>query len=672
MLLRKQNEEKTYEQYMEEALRKIPLYSQEWTNFNPADVGMTILENITALNIMQNNYIDNDIPGERLAMLKLLGFSLIKGRQAVAYIETYNADEPFVLPQNQQFIVGNLVFECDKATLVSGGRIIDVTAGDRSYNELLRINNTYPIEIFSKKPQKNMEINLFFSYISCEEKDIKIYVKCYDKYKRNPTTEKIHMSEICWQCYTDKGFENISCEDETQGFLFDGLMTFDLSEVIPEKCRHNGQDSYVIRGVLQTANYDIAPGLLNISGTLFLVKQQHTRAVAREFYETDSISLYSDILENNYVRIFVWNNEKKCYELCNKENYIVNHDGYGMFSYQFNKKYESILISAYSEEIIPLCRLGNVYGFDNEEIDIVPNDELICKLTLILEKVNRDGHSEYYHMMPDIQNTGGFVYSIDDIKCKIHIIDSGEFNGCAVYIGEYVTTRGLEGNIPEGKRFIPLGYDTDAEFYNPVCGMGGRNNETTEEMENRFLADINESYTAVLKEDYNKIVKSTPSLCIDKVNTYIREDGIVHIAVKPFSDKIHPTLSELYRKIISDRLEDRRIMNTHISLESPVYTPINVYGRIVVKEHYVDAEKIICEKIRECTDYVSTDKNFGEILKFDKVFEIVERLECVKNINNFIIRPSGMSHVRMEGADVVPDGNCLLYPGEINVDIQKV
>lgn len=672
MLLRKQNEEKTYEQYMDEALRKIPLYCQEWTNYNPSDVGMTILENITALNILQNNYINNDILGEKLAMLKLLGFELIKGRQAVAYIETINADEPFVLPQNQQFMVGNIVFECDKATLVSGGRVIDVTVGDKSFSELLRKNNSFPIEIFSKKTQKDMEIKIFFSYISAEEKDVKIYVKCYDRYKRNPTIEKIKMSEICWQCYTKKGFENIRCEDKTQGFLFDGLMTFDLSEVIPEKYSHNGNEVYVIRGLLQSAKYDVAPALLNISGTLFQVKQQHTRAISREFYDTDNISLYSDILENNYVRIFGWNNIKKCYELCNKDDYIVDHDGYGMFNYQFNKKYESILISAYSEEIVPLCRIGNVYGFDNEEMDIVPNDELICKLTLIVESINRYGNSEYYHMLPDINNAGGFVYSIDNIKCKIHIIDSGEFNGCTVYIGEYVTTRGMEGNIPEGKRFIPLGYNTEAEFYNPVSGMGGRNNETTEEMESRFLADINESYTAVLREDYNKIVKSTPALCIDKVNTYLSDDGIVHIAVKPFSDKIHPSLSGLYRKIILDRLEERRIMNTHISLESPVYAAINVYGRIVVKEHYVDAENIICEKIRECIDYVSTDKNFGEILRFDKVFENVERLECVENINNFIIRPSGMSYVRMEGADIVPYGNCLLYPGEINVDIQRV
>ncbi len=41
-------EEKTYEELLSEALMKIPFYSEEWTNRNPSDPGITILENLTA------------------------------------------------------------------------------------------------------------------------------------------------------------------------------------------------------------------------------------------------------------------------------------------------------------------------------------------------------------------------------------------------------------------------------------------------------------------------------------------------------------------------------------------------------------------------------------------------------------------------------------------------
>ena len=40
---------KSYEERMTEAIAQIPLYSDEWTNFNVSGPGITILENLTAL-----------------------------------------------------------------------------------------------------------------------------------------------------------------------------------------------------------------------------------------------------------------------------------------------------------------------------------------------------------------------------------------------------------------------------------------------------------------------------------------------------------------------------------------------------------------------------------------------------------------------------------------------
>ncbi|MDE7430403.1 MAG: hypothetical protein K2N34_00560, partial [Lachnospiraceae bacterium] len=50
-------EEKTYEQLMEEALLKIPLYCREWSNYNKSDPGITILENLSAFSLLQQSYL---------------------------------------------------------------------------------------------------------------------------------------------------------------------------------------------------------------------------------------------------------------------------------------------------------------------------------------------------------------------------------------------------------------------------------------------------------------------------------------------------------------------------------------------------------------------------------------------------------------------------------------
>ena len=46
---------KTYEELMEENYGKIPIYSSEWTNYNPSDPGITIMETLSALQIIQQD-----------------------------------------------------------------------------------------------------------------------------------------------------------------------------------------------------------------------------------------------------------------------------------------------------------------------------------------------------------------------------------------------------------------------------------------------------------------------------------------------------------------------------------------------------------------------------------------------------------------------------------------
>ena len=45
--------QKTLIELMEENISKIPIYTDEWTNFNPSDPGITILENLAGIQIIQ-------------------------------------------------------------------------------------------------------------------------------------------------------------------------------------------------------------------------------------------------------------------------------------------------------------------------------------------------------------------------------------------------------------------------------------------------------------------------------------------------------------------------------------------------------------------------------------------------------------------------------------------
>ena len=57
MLMDKDLHIKTFDERIKEAIMQIPLYTEEWTNFNPSDPGMTILENLTAFTTLQQEEI---------------------------------------------------------------------------------------------------------------------------------------------------------------------------------------------------------------------------------------------------------------------------------------------------------------------------------------------------------------------------------------------------------------------------------------------------------------------------------------------------------------------------------------------------------------------------------------------------------------------------------------
>ena len=76
------NEGKTFEERFAEAITQIPLYTDEWTNFNPSDPGITILETLTGFETLQQDRLLETSQRVRINLLKMVGFKLKKGRGA--------------------------------------------------------------------------------------------------------------------------------------------------------------------------------------------------------------------------------------------------------------------------------------------------------------------------------------------------------------------------------------------------------------------------------------------------------------------------------------------------------------------------------------------------------------------------------------------------------------
>ena len=684
---------KTYEQLMEENLNKIPIYSDEWTNYNPADPGITILENLSAFQILQQNQM-NQVPDQvRAKLLQFMGYKPRKGQGAKVYLEPKGAKEDFVIPADQRFRVGNISFETTLERNMTSSHVIGVYGkneqGFLDFSFVLDPNKTINAAVFGKEPKAGMEWYLVLDKpLNPGEQGI-LYARTENRHHRNPFQEG-QQQDFCrieWSCFTAEGFVPMQVEDETRGFLTSGMLRFTQPQQQAVPFQEDMVSGYVWRGRLTRADYDQTPVLSYLTGFLFPVVQKETQVITHTFQKPAEVVLNCAMLETGYVRVFC--KEKKgssyrMYQECTSEPeqgryYIRERKAFGTHVFHFDKelfgygpKYvkNAVKIVLYNEEMMRKYYLGEVYGYDDQEIKL-PGEHIVTDtFSLIAEQDAEDGGKKYDFVKPGRMGEQELSYHLYENEGKIVILDAGDYIGAKLYLASIAVTLGEEGNVRPGNRFIPEGYQDEVRFVNPVAGSGGSFQETLEDVRKRFIEDINTPYTAIRESDYEELASQVPGLCISKVHAWMDiEKNEVQIVVLPDTPEKFPTLSELYKSEMERWLDNRRLLSTRVCVRQPVYVPVTVSGTVYVRPHYENCREQIEQVLRREVDYIHGKQNFGEILRFDKLFHALELLECVGYLSDFAISAEGNSYVRTEGADIHPNENCLLYPGKMNLDI---
>ena len=684
---------KTHDQLMEENLSKIPIYSDEWTNFNPSDPGITILENLSAFAVLQQEQMDQIPESVRAKLLSLLGYKPQKGRGAKVYLEPHGVKENFVIPADQRFMVGDISFETTLEREMTACRVIGIYGRDEKglhdYSFVLNKDLKIAAPIFQKEPKVGMELYLVMDRpLEPGEQGI-LYAKVDDRYHRNPFSGEMEQlfGELEWSCYTQDGFVPMQVEDETRGFLTDGLICFTQPELIPARYEEDMISGYVWRAVVKRADYDVKPSLQYLTGFLFPVIQKQTLVITHSFQKAAEVSLNCAMLEEGYVRVFCKEQKGTSYHLyeeCLGEAehgrfYRKRKKAFGSYDFVFDRQLfgygpehvrNAVKIVIYNEEMMRKYELGEIYGYDNQEIKLPKEHVVTDTFSLIAERTAQDGSKIYDFVKPGRMGEQELSYYLYENEGKIVILDAGDYVGARLYLASIAVTLGEEGNVRAGNEFIPNGYRESIYFTNPVAGSGGRFQETLEDVRKRFVEDMNTPYTAVLESDYEALVCKVPGLCIAKAHAWLDErNGEVQIAVLPGMPGKFPVLSPIYRREIEKWLEDRRLLSTRVCVRQPVYQAVVTSGTIYVKPHYENCRQQIEQVIKRELDYVHGDQNFGQVLHFDKLFHAVEALECVGYLSEFSIAAEGNTYAVSEGADIRPDQNCLLYPGNIRLEI---
>ena len=146
----------------------------------------------------------------------------------------------------------------------------------------------------------------------------------------------------------------------------------------------------------------------------------------------------------------------------------------------------------------------------------------------------------------------------------------------------------------------------------------------------------------------------------------------VQAVILPDNGEEYPKLSDKYCQEIESWLEERRLLCTRIRVRQPVYMAVFTSGTIYVKPHYEGCREQIEAVIRHNLDYITGNQQFGQTLRFDRLFHEIESLDCVSYIYELSVNPQNVTYASMDGTDIVPAENCLLYPGSMKLDILPI
>lgn len=658
-----------YEERMAEIKKELNIY--------PSSPEAVILESITGFTSIQMEKLKNIADGMEEKLINLAGFYREKNPMKSIYVEARGVEESFLIPACQKFKVGSLCFESERSREISGARLIGVYAGSeegiKDFSYVLKENAYTDGEIFGRQPMAGMELYFVFDRMPELDRELTIYAECKKNEINLRTCDtKAMETKIEWECYTGAGYESIECVDETENFNQSGSLTFRLGKCKAERIKSElfAGNGYIIRGTLSSNSYIECPKIKSIRGLVFPLIQKDTKAYVYTFAGQRECYIYSDIMEEQYVRVYCRRQGEILYSECDREDYDRIRQDYGRYCYRFNEIYENIAVAVYDSAAVKGCDLGYMYGYDHEEFELAFDNIIGGSFGIILEIKDRDGRLKYDFVRPQTPGAMGFVYELDEREGKVKVINAGECAGSRLYAGETAVAAVTEGILLKDTELIPSGYETEVRFLNAADTSYGGMEESLENLKKRFVSDVYRSYTAVAAEDYEDIVMGISGINAERVKAVGNsKENKVSIAVYINGMKPGDRLSDMTKNIIMKEINKKRLLSTRIALISPVFTAVNVNAVIAVKGRYEYSEKQIREAIEQLTDYIRCGKGFGELLLFEEVYRTIQRLQCVSYIVSFDMSPGNYIHASVSGSDIKPADNCLLMPGNIKLTL---
>lgn len=682
----------TYEQLLENAIHKIPQLTKEWTDFNVHDPGITTLEIHAWLIDMLNYYINASGDVHTYKYMKLLGITPMKKNAARVFaMAECGASTECAIPKDFPVYAGNKCFVTAQRKgllrnrLVGLYRQIDGTVVNLT--DFVGKGDKYA-KVFDSEFCSNESVYLKF------ERTLKGTVELFVTVKEQENSalipEDFHLSVMDILSFDGTEWKSVKIlRDGTSGLLKSGVICLAFEEEM-RVFQQNELAGALLKIVLKENYFDTAPeiGEIYLNPIELIQKENVIRRLDYVLPAGEKqIKLQEYLANEEEIRIGRKDADSEWVMIAEGLYQIDKDTSTITFDTEFLSQQECQLdIFVINNEVLELLAIGITDGCANQEYELSVRNPYETELLIGTEN---NGYFRYtkWTYIDELEKASGReqVYTWDESTGVFRFGDGIHGmvpqEGAQVILSKLSVSDFEEGNVRAGE----INGIRD-ERYAGICvnnfeaAAGGRYTETLEEMQKRLEMQVRTQKRLVAPSDYEEQIRKIPGLRIKAAkvipaSVYCRSHGLptlpydVWIVVCPEKQKRMNRLGRQYEEAILNWLEPYRILGTRIRVVAPVYTGIQISGKVRIQGNKVQAQKIIAEFLK---DYIGTyEKNceFGAVLSQGDIFMKLEALECVERVDELHLSPGGKFAERNDRGDVIMADDCLPYVGEIAFEL---
>ncbi len=648
-------DDKGYEDIQDEAVKLIPAYSDEWTDYNPNDPGIAIVETLAWLTSTYTYQIDHVDDTHRQKYLKLMDSQPESPTPASVRLSVdppENADG-CVIPAGEGLTVvdgsgTDKTFETDSAVALTDASVDRVvTEQGRTLSDHSHANDTEGMfyRAFGDRAPEGSALYLGLDADPFDaENTLSIVVDYHTENLPEPAAHGDEQQafdpsvELVWEYCSvyqdwrsDDAWVPLSVErDGTNGFYESGTVTLEQPDCWDPEAWGASDVGLAdqppglvwLRCRVERGGYEIPPQFNSIS--LNVIGATHRATV-----EDEQLTRPRD-----------------------------------------NLGAENLSEQAYEFEHAPVLEAEVTVGGERwTEVD----------------DFDASGPTDQHYVL---DATEGRVRFGDGVRGELPDPDK------EVVAERYVYGGGEEGNVPASSNwgFSDAGKDVgggvtlaSVSLTPEESATGGSDAESIEAAFRREKRDLKVSYRAVTPEDYQYVATSTPGLRFGRATVLVEsvegpgderytEVGVVVVPYAP-PDLARPEPSEGFLEAVQAHLDKHRLLTDRVTARAPTYVGLEVEVEVRSARGHLEprGDDAIGSAIREYIDpihgYEGEGWPFGRTLYRDELYDAIDGIEWVDNVREVEITARGNAAVDGDG-NVLIDDDALFYLEDLSTTIQ--